>query len=267
MTEYIGSVLALSRDVVKHALAGVLSAICVMAAAGSPARAETFTIFAAASLKNALDEIVKAHEATNGDTVRVSYAASPALARQIENGAPADIFISADLAWMDYLQKKELIRNATRVDLVRNRIVLIAPAGHAVNLKIAPDFRLAAVLGRERLAMADPASVPAGRYGKAALESLGVWKSVESRVAAAGDVRAALLLVARGEAPLGIVYSTDAAVEPKVRVVDIFPENLHPPIVYPAALTAVSKSSAAGAFLASLSKSPARAVFEKHGFR
>ncbi len=222
---------------------------------------------AAASLKNALDDVVKAHEAKSGDTVRVSYAASPALARQIENGAPADVFISADQAWMDYLQKKDLVRVASRVDLLRNRIVLVAPSDSAVKLTIAPDFPLAAALGMERLAMADPASVPAGRYGKAALEALGVWKSVEPRVAGAADVRAALLLVARGEAPLGIVYSTDAAVEPKVRVVDRFPESTHPPIVYPAALTAGSRSSAAGAFLASLGKPPARTIFEKYGFR
>lgn len=199
--------------------------------------------------------------------MRVSYAASPALARQIENGAPADVFISADQAWMDYLQKKDLIRTASRVDLLRNRIVLVAPADSAVRLRIEPEFPLAAALGKERLAMADPASVPAGRYGKAALESLGVWKGVEQRIAAAADVRAALLFVARGEAPLGIVYSTDAAVEPKVRIVDTFPESTHPPIVYPAALTAGSKSSAAGAFLASLRTPPARAVFEKYGFR
>lgn len=245
----------------------MLCATLLAAAPLSPARAHTFTVFAAASLKNALDDVVKSHEAKNGDTVRVSYAATPALARQIENGAPADLFISADGAWMDYLQKKDLIRNASRADLLRNRIVLVTPADNAVSLRIAPGFPLAAALGKDRLAMADPASVPAGRYGKAALESLGVWKAVEARVAAAADVRAALLLVARGEAPLGIVYSTDAAVEPKVRIVDTFPESSHPPIVYPAALTAASRSSAAGAFLASLRQPAARAVFEKYGFR
>jgi molybdate transport system substrate-binding protein len=239
----------------------------VVAGCAAPACADTFTIFAAASLKNALDDVVKAHEAKNGDTVRVSYAASSALARQIENGAPADIFVSADLVWMDYLQKKDLIRTASRVDLLRNRIVLVAPAGNAISLKIAPGFALASALGKERLVMADPASVPAGRYGKAALEQLGVWKTVESKVAAAPDVRAALLLVARGEAPLGIVYGTDAAVESRVRIVDVFPETSHPPIVYPAALTAGSKSAAAAAFLGALGKGAARATFEKYGFK
>jgi molybdate transport system substrate-binding protein len=246
-----------------------LCLVLSIAIAGSAAhvRAETFTIFAAASLKNALDDIVKVHEGKNGDTVRVSYAASSALARQIENGAPVDIFLSADLAWMDYLQKKALIRAQSRVDLLRNRIVLVAPAGSRIALRIGPGFPLAAAVGRERLVMADPTSVPAGRYGKAALESLGVWKSVESKIAAVPDVRAALLFVARGEAPLGIVYSTDAAVEPKVRTVDLFPESSHPPIVYPAALTAVSKSGAAATFLSALSTAAARATFEKYGFR
>jgi molybdate transport system substrate-binding protein len=231
------------------------------------AGADTFTVFAAASLKNALDEVIRTHEAKTGDRARVSYAASSALARQIENGAPADVFVSADLAWMDYLHKKALIQPATRFVLVRNQLALIAPAGAAIKLKIAPGFPLAAALGKERLAMADPASVPAGRYGKDALVSLGIWKTVESKVAAAADVRAALLLVSRGEAPLGIVYSTDAAVEPRVSVVDTFPENAHAPIVYPAALTAASKNPAAAVFLRALREPAARGVFEKYGFR
>jgi molybdate transport system substrate-binding protein len=258
----------LSRSPKRTPLRLALVLLCAGSAFAVPARAaETLTVFAAASLKNALDEVVKSRRPQNEGSVRVSYAASPALSRQIENGAPADVFISADLAWMDYLQKKGLIRASSRVNLLRNRIVLVAPAGSTVKLTIAADFPLASALGKERLAMADPASVPAGRYGKAALESLGVWKSVESRIAAAADVRAALLLVARGEAPLGIVYSTDAAAEPKVRIVDTFPESAHPPIVYPAALTASGKSTRAGAFLASLLEPPARAVFDKHGFK
>jgi molybdate transport system substrate-binding protein len=201
--------------------------------------------------------------------VKVSgvYAASSALARQIEQGAPADVFISADREWMDYLEHKKLVAGATRFDLLRNRLALIAPASSAAALRIAPGFGLAAALGKDRLAMADPLSVPAGKYGKAALEALGVWKAVEGKVASAGDVRGALLLVARGEAPYGIVYSTDAAVESKVRVIDLFPEGTHPPIVYPAALTAESRNAAAQPFLRALREPAARAVFERYGFK
>ena len=236
---------------------------------GSPTSraAETYTVFAAASLKNALDDVVKVHETRTGDKVVVSYAASSALARQIEAGAPADIFVSADIDWMDYLEKRSLIKQASRQNLLRNRLVLIAPSDSKATLKIAPGFALASALGKERLAMADPNSVPAGKYGKASLEALGVWKDVQARVASAENVRAALLLVARGEAPFGIVYSTDATAEPKVRIVDQFPENTHPPIIYPAALVITSKSGAAASFLASLNQPAARAVFEKHGFK
>jgi molybdate transport system substrate-binding protein len=237
-----------------------------LALAGPTVHAENYTVFAAASLKDALDQIVRLHTARTGDRITVSYAASSALARQIETGAPAHIFISADLGWMDYLEKRGLIQRASRFDLVRNRLVLIARATSAVKLKIAPGFPLGATLGNERLAMANPESVPAGKYGMAALQALGVWKDVQSKVAAAGDVRSALLLVSRGEAPLGIVYSTDARVEPKVRAVDTFPENTHPPIVYPAALTASGKSAGAAVFLRALREPPARAVFEKYGF-
>jgi molybdate transport system substrate-binding protein len=231
------------------------------------AHGETFTVFAAASLSTALEDITKAHEKKTGDRVRTSYAASSALARQIENGAPADVFVSADLAWMDYLQKKGLIQPATRFEVVRNRLVLIAPAGAVVKLEIAPGFALAAALGTSRLATADPASVPAGRYAREALENLGVWKSVEAKIAAAQDVRAALLLVARGETPLGVVYSTDAAVEPRVKVVGTFPDNTHAPIVYPAALVATSKSAAAARFLQVLREPAAYRAFERYGFK
>ena len=229
--------------------------------------ADTFTVFAAASLKNALDDIVKVHETRTGIKVVVSYAASPALARQIEAGAPVDLFMAADLDWMDYLEKRSLIQQGSRQNLLRNRIVLIAPSNSKTTIKIAPNFPLASELGKERLAMADPNSVPAGKYGKASLEALGVWKDVQARVASAENVRAALLLVARGEAPFGIVYSTDAVVEPKVRIVDQFPENTHPPIAYPAALVVTSRSGAAAAFLGSLNQPAARAIFEKYGFK
>jgi molybdate transport system substrate-binding protein len=231
------------------------------------AHAETLTVFAAASVKNALDRIAKGHEARSGDRIVVSYAASSALARQIDQGAPADVFVSADREWMGYLEKRGLVRPGSRVDLLRNRLAIVAPAAARTTLKIAHGFALASALGKERLAMADPAAVPAGRYGKAALEKLGVWPDVRTKIAAAADVRAALLLVARGEAPLGIVYITDAAVEPRVRVVDVFPEDTHPPIVYPAALTASAKLPAADRLLRALREPAARAIFDQYGFR
>ena len=245
-----------------------LTASLLLAVGGSFSHAaDTVTVFAAASLKNALDDIVKAHQTRTGDKVLVSYAASSALARQVEAGAPADMFVSADVDWMDYLEKRSLIQQPSRQNLLRNRLVLITPSDSATTIKIAPGFPLASALGRERLAMADPNSVPAGKYGKATLDALGVWKDVQGRVASAENVRAALLLVARGEAPFGIVYSTDAVVEPKVRIVDQFPENTHPAIVYPVALMATSKNAAAASFLTSLNQPAARAIFEKYGFK
>ncbi|OLD92829.1 MAG: molybdate ABC transporter substrate-binding protein [Alphaproteobacteria bacterium 13_1_20CM_4_65_11] len=188
------------------------------------------------------------------------------LAKQIENGAPADLFISADPEWMDYLEQRKQIRPGSRSNLLGNSLVLVSPAGSTVPLTIAPGFPLAAALGDGRLAMADPAAVPAGMYGKAALEKLGVWPSVANRIAAAENVRAALLLVGRGEAPLGIVYGTDAAIEPRVRVIATFPPDTHPPIVYPIALTASSENPNAPALLAYLHGAAARAQFQKAGF-
>ena len=227
--------------------------------------AETITVFAAASLKDALDENAKAFQTQAGDKIVISYAASSALAKQIEAGAPADLFISADLDWMDYLQQRRLIKTDTRKNLLRNRLVLIAPADSKVSVEIGPGFPLVSLLSGGRLAMANPDAVPAGKYGKASLEALGVWKEVQSRVAAAENVRAALVLVSRGEAPLGIVYKTDAAADPKVRVAGVFPENTHPPIIYPIAVTASGKPAAA-AFLKWLGEPQARVIFEKHGF-
>lgn len=227
--------------------------------------ADTLTVFAAASLKDALDENARAYEIKSGDRIAVSYAASSALAKQIEAGAPADLFISADLDWMDYLERRHLIKTDTRQNLLRNRLVLIAPADSKVSVNIAPGFPLATLLGNGRLAMANPDAVPAGKYGKASLEALGVWKDVQSKVAAAENVRAALMLVSRGEAPLGIVYGTDAAADPKVRVVGVFPENTHPPILYPIAVTSIGKP-VADAFLKWLGEPRARTIFEKHGF-
>lgn len=233
--------------------------------AAIPAEAETVTVFAAASLKDALDENVKAYQSQSTERIVVSYGASSALAKQIEAGAPADLFISADLEWMDYLEQRRLIKSDTRRNLLRNRLVLIAPADSKASVDIAPGFPLAALLGTGRLAMANPDAVPAGKYGKEALEALGVWKSVQSKVASAENVRAALVLVSRGEAPLGIVYRTDAAAEPKVRVVAVFPESTHPPIIYPAALTATGKPAAVP-FMNWLYRVEARAIFKKHGF-
>lgn len=222
-------------------------------------------VFAAASLKEVLDEIALASQPSTGATVRVSYAASSALARQIEAGAPASVFISADVEWMDYLASKQLIEPASRVDLVGNSLVLIAPAAEPVSLKIAKGFGLAAALGNGRLAVADPAAVPAGKYARAALTTLGVWDSVAGKLAPADNVRSALALVARGEVPLGIVYRTDALVEPKVQIIDTFPKETHPPIVYPAALTTTALP-AARRVIEFLRSPSARAIFERHGF-
>jgi molybdate transport system substrate-binding protein len=231
-----------------------------------PARAADIVVFAAASLKNALDDAAHGFEQAGGAPVKISYAASPQLAKQIENGAPADIFISADLDWMDYLQKRNLIQPATRKNLLGNRLVLVAPVDSKVKIDIAPGFDLVGLLNGGRLAMADPDSVPAGKYGKAALEKLGVWQAVQPHVAGAENVRAALLYVDRRETPLGIVYATDAAADPGVRIVGVFPENTHPAIIYPVALTAASKNPDAVKLLAFLESPAAKPAFEKQGF-
>ena len=252
-------------EVLMRAVCRWLAPVCLLVAAAPGAAADTVTVFAAASLKEAFDENVKAYRVKTGDRIVVSYAASSALARQIEAGAPADLFVSADLDWMDFLERRRLIKPGTRQNLLSNRLVLIAPSGSAVSVTIEPGFPIARLIGSGRIAMADPDTVPAGKYGKAALEALGVWRDVRARVAAAENVRAALVLVSRGEAPFGIVYLTDAAADPRVRVVGTFPENTHPPIVYPAAITALGKPPAER-FLKWLSGLEARVVFETHGF-
>lgn len=237
------------------------------AATGVPrAMAADVTVFAAASLKEALDDQARQFERATGNRVVIAYGASNALARQIESGAPADLFISADRDWMNDVGQKNLLMPGTQVALLRNALVLIAPASSKSALKIAPHFPLAAALGSDKLAMANPDSVPAGKYGKAALEQLGVWSSVERQVARAENVRAALALVSRGEAPLGIVYATDAYADKGVRIVDRFPATSHRPIVYPAAVTAASKSPAAKALLDYLGSAAARSTWEKYGF-
>ena len=227
---------------------------------------EKVVIFAAASLKNAVDDIVEDWETRTGKTAAVSYAGSSTLAKQIEQGAPADIFMSADLEWMGYLSGKGLtVKESERV-LLGNRLALVAPTDSQVTAKISPGFDLADVLGDGRLAMANVDAVPAGKYGKAALETLGVWDSVSGRVAQADNVRAALALVAAGETPLGIVYETDAAAEPAVRILDRFPEDSHPPILYPVARIAGSENPGAMDLMEFLLSSAARRSFERQGF-
>ena len=252
-----------------HRLAGIFTAFVILCGSvQTPVFAEdkTLTVFAAASMKNALDDINAAFLKATGTKVVTSYAASSALAKQLESGAPADMFISADLDWMDYAQQRQLIRPETRTDLLGNRLVLVAPATSDLTVAIEPNFPLATLLQDGRLAMADPDSVPAGKYGKAALEKLGVWSSVEGKVARAENVRAALFFVSRQEAPLGIVYQTDAAADKGVKIVAAFPEDTHPPIVYPVALSAASKNPGAVKFLGFLESPAARPIFEKHGF-
>lgn len=248
-------------------LTGVV-AVAALVSFGSSvaAAAKDPVVFAAASLKNALDGINAQWKAEASRQATISYAASSALARQIESGAPADIFISADLDWMDYVAKKDLIKPDSRVTLLGNRIVLIAPKDSKATIAIAPGFDLGKALGDGRLAMGDTASVPAGKYGKAALEKLGAWAGVEGKVAQAESVRAALLLVSRGEAPFGIVYATDAAADANVKIVGTFPEDSHPPILYPIALTKDSTNPEATAFLAYIRSAKARPLFEKEGF-
>ncbi|TDL84342.1 molybdate ABC transporter substrate-binding protein [Palleronia sediminis] len=235
-----------------------------LALGAAAARAETVTVFAAASLKTALDEIAPGFEAATGHDLRLSYAGSSALARQIEACAPADIFISANPDWMDRLDAAGLLAAGTRADLLTNRLVLVAHGAEAAPLALGP--RIGARLGEGRLAMALVDAVPAGIYGRAALRSLGLWDDLAPRVAQADNVRAALLLVARGAAPLGIVYETDALSEPRVSVVATFPEDSHPPILYPAAALEGRDGPAARAFLAHLSGEQAGAVFARLGF-
>ena len=223
-------------------------------------------VFAAASLKTALDEINAQWQERTGKRAAVSYAASSALAKQIEQAAPADIFISADLDWMEYLAERKLIRPDTRSDLLSNRLVLIAPKGTNLRVEIKQGFRLASLVGQRHLALANTDAVPAGKYAKAALNALGVWEQVKGRIAQAENVRAALLLVSRGEAPLGIVYESDAVSDPSVVTVGIFPEATHPRIIYPIALTSGSTSPDAGSFLDELKSPQARTIFEKQGF-
>ena len=242
-------------------------AACADGVAPAAADRGPLLVFAAASLKESMDEAAAAYEAGGTDRVEVSYAASSALARQIAQGAPADVFVPADAEWMDWLGERGLIDAASRRELLGNELALVAPQGDgdmAVDLADAPA--LLARLGDGRLALAMTDSVPAGKYARQAFTSLGVWEALQGRTAEVDNVRAALMLVARGEAPLGVVYGSDARAEPRVRVVAVFPATSHPPIVYPAARVAASGHPGAGGFVEWLGSPEAGAIFLRHGF-
>jgi molybdate transport system substrate-binding protein len=243
--------------------------VFALAAAPHPAAAQgRLTVFAAASLRNALDDVNQAFGKATGVRVIASYAASSALAKQIAQGAPADIFVSANVKWMDYLQEEKLIRDDTRVDLLGNALVLIAPKTSKLDhVTIGQGFDIAKLAGPGRIAVANTKAVPAGLYGKAALKSLGAWEAAEPKLAQADNVRATLAYVARGETPLGIVYATDAHVEPKVKVIGVFPAGSHPAITYPVAALKEAKSKAVAQYLRFLRTPAAKTIFESYGFR
>ena len=231
------------------------------------AQEKKITVFAAASMKNALDDVNAAFTKQSGTNVVVSYEASSTLMKQIENGAPADVFVSADLKWMDYGSERKLINDNTRVNLLGNELVLIAAKDSPIgNVTIGPGVNLAKLAGDGRIATGDVRAVPVGIYAQAALEKLGVWSAVEPKMAMTTNVRAALALVARGEAPLGIVYSTDAKVEPNVKVIGVFPEDSHPPIIYPVAAT-INANADTASYLAFLRSPTAKSIFEGYGFK
>jgi molybdate transport system substrate-binding protein len=241
----------------------VIAGFGPQAAMGS--EGQKITVFAAASTTNAVSDIAKMFEASQKVTVRLSFASSSTLAKQIEKGAPADVYLSANPKWMNYLADKKAIVSSSRTDLLSNRIVLIAPADSPLKkLSIGPDLDLSGLLGDGRLAMGDPDHVPAGMYGKKAMKKLGLWDSVKDKVARSKDVRAALVLVEQGESPLGQVYATDAAISGKVKVVGVFPEDSHPKVVYPLAL--IKQTGPAKAFVSFLKSDKAAAVFKKYGF-
>jgi molybdate transport system substrate-binding protein len=239
-------------------------AFSMLASAASPAK-EELLVFAAASLTNVMQEIGTAYTKETQQPVKFSFAASSALARQIEGGARADVFFSADSEWMDYLQTRNLIERASRRDVVGNRLVLIAPASSTLQLKIAPGFPLARTLGSGRLSTGDPDTVPVGRYARSALTSLGVWNEVADRIVRADNVRSAMAFVARGETPLGIVYETDAFIDRKVRIVDVFPSSSHTSINYPVAAM-VSARPGAARLIAYLDSAEGQKAFKKYGF-
>jgi len=248
-------------------IAGAITAVLSFGTMGAPAADApgSVLVFAAASLANVIADLDEAFTARTGIRVTSSLAASSTLAKQVEAGAPADVYFSADLQWVDYLEQRGLLRAGSRRDVVGNSLVLIAPAASPLRVRIAPGFDLAKLLGGGRLAVADPDSVPAGIYGREALQKLGVWNSVAPSLVRAENVRAALEYVARGDAPLGIVYRTDALVEKRVSIVGVFPASSHAPIVYPVALTRRA-SEAAARYLAFITSADARPIFRKWGF-
>ena len=247
-------------------LVAIILAASTLGLFSAAVASETVTVFAAASLANAIEEIGNLFSASEKGRIVPSLASSSTLAKQIEGGAPANVFISADQEWMDYLASRRLIVQESRFDLLGNRLVIIAPFGSTKKIDVKPGFPLAKLLGQDRLATGDPDHVPAGKYAKIALEKFGVWPEIQGKLARADNVRAALALVERGECPLGIVYSTDAAISKKVAVVGTFPADSHTPITYPAALVAGNDTSTARQFLEFLKAPQARAVFEKYGF-
>ncbi len=249
-------------------LFAALTLLFAFAGAAPPATAaDHLTIFAAASLRNALDDVNAAFTKATGIKLTASYAASSTLAKQIEQSAPADAFISADLKWMDYLAERKLIKPDTRVNLLGNKLVLVAPkASKLAHVDIGPGFDIAKLAGDGRIAVADVRAVPAGLYAKAALQTLGAWKAAEPKLAMAENVRATLAFVARGETPVGIVYATDAKVEPKVKIVGVFPDGSYPAITYPIAAIADTKKADVPRYFAFLRSAAAKAIFEKYGF-
>jgi molybdate transport system substrate-binding protein len=249
----------------RQLLVSVLAIMAGDSARAAEPRKPELLVFAAASLTDVLGELAPAFEKSSKVAVKLSFAASSVLARQIEAGGEADVFVSADQEWMDYLLARNLIDTASRRDLVGNRLVLIAPADSKLELRIAPGFGLATALGKGRLSTGDPDTVPVGRYARSALTNLGVWDELQDRLVRADNVRSALLFVARGEVPLGIVYATDAVVDRDVRIVDTFPANTHAPITYPAA-SIRGANPAAAAFLEFLASEPARPTWRKFGF-
>jgi molybdate transport system substrate-binding protein len=250
----------------RRAVLAALGALALPMAAASGASGEPVRVFAAATLKEALDAAVATTAAALDAKVLCVYGPSPALVRQLEEGAPGDIFFSADPDWMDEAVKSKIVDPASRVDLLSSKLVLVAPASRARETLIGSDFPLEKMLGDGRLAMCDPMMMPAGRYGRAALQKLGVWESVKERIANAADVRAALAYVARGEAPLGIVFDTDARLDPNVKVVGIFPADSTPPIIYPVAAVARSTNPSTKPMLRYLVSPQAGPIFEKFGY-
>lgn len=253
----------------KHTCWSVFFSLIISALMLSPlalAQAESIRIFAAASTTNAVGDIINAYTGETGKAVVPSFASSSTLAKQIDQGAPADVFLSANPKWMDFIEGKKLVEPGTRTNLLGNRITLIQPLSGKLSIEISKAMDLAGILGDDKLAMGDPDHVPAGIYGRKALESLGLWDSVSPKVARAKDVRAALALVERAEAPLGIVYATDAAISKKIKVVAVFPEETHPPIIYPACIIKGKAGDDAKAFFEFLKSPKAAEIFKIYGF-